>query len=151
MRRALKALLILFACGALVLTGSGVALAATVVQSGVMTVHVDDRSSDGVRLFLPVPAALIEVGVGTLPLWMPDDELAEVRRQLAPWQPALRAAARALEEAPSAVLVSVDSPSERVRVAKEGRSLTVDVHSPDTDVRVSLPAHTLTRILDALS
>lgn len=151
MGRALKALLILFACAAVVLAGSGVALAATVVRSGLMTVHVDDRSADGVRLFVPVPAALVELGAGSLPLWLPAGELAGVRRQLEPWQPALQAAARALEEAPDVVLVAVDSADERVRVTKHGRSLSVEVHSPEADVRVSLPAHTLTRLLRALS
>jgi hypothetical protein len=151
MPRPLRILLILFACGALVVAGSGVALAATVVRSGVITVHVSERSSDGVHLFLPVPAALVELGAGTLPLWMPDDELARMRRHIGPWQPALRAAARALEECPDAVLVSVESRSERVRVTKDGDTLDVEVHSADADVHVSLPADALSRVLDALS
>jgi len=151
MRRTLKVLVILFATGALILAGTGIVLAASVVRSGVMTVAVEEHSSDGVRFTVPVPAALVEVGLSTLPLWMPDEEMARVRRELAPWQAPLREVARELEACPDVTLVRVETDREQVLVRKAGRYLKVTVHSEDADVRVSLPADAFSRVLAALS
>jgi hypothetical protein len=151
MKRILKALAILFVVGAVLMASAGVTLAATVVRSGFMTVQVHDRGPDGVHLYLPVPAALVDIGLGTLPLWMPREELAQVRREIGPWGPALRAAARAFDECPDAVLVDVVTDSETVRVERRGRWLEVAVDSEDTDVRVKIPANTMSRLLNALT
>lgn len=151
MRRALKIFVILFATGALILAASGVVLAASVARGGIMTVAVEEHSSEGVSFVVPVPAVLVEVGLSTLPLWMPDEEMAQIRRELAPWQASLREVARELERCPDATLVRVETDREQVLVRKTGRHLKVDVHSDDADVRVSLPADAFSRVLAALS
>jgi hypothetical protein len=151
MRTLLKAFGILVLAGAVMLMGTGVALAAAVVHSGVMTVSVEDRSQDGVSLSLPVPAALIELGASTLPLWMPEEEWAHLRREVGPVASSLLAAAAALEACPDAVLVEVRTDQERVRIAKDGRLLRIEVHSGDADVTVSIPASAITRVLAALA
>lgn len=151
MRTVLRAFAILAVAGALMLVGTGVTLAAAVIRSGVMTVSVEDRSSDGFHLFVPVPAAIVELGASTLPLWMPDDVRAELRRDIGPIAGSLLEAARELEDCPDAVLVSVVSDDERVRVTKDGRLLRIEVHSADADVSVSIPTSAITRVLSALS
>jgi hypothetical protein len=151
MRTLLKACGILVLAGAIMMAGTGVALAAAVIHSGVMAVSVDDRSDDGVSLYLPVPAALVELGVGLAPLLMPEEAWREMRRELGPVVPGLLTAARALEDCPDAVLVEVVSDRERVRVEKDGRLLRIEVHSEDADVRVSVPASAITRVLNGLS
>ncbi len=151
MRRLLKAFVIVCAAGLLAFGMAGVALAAAVVHSGLISVSVQEKTADGTRIFLPVPAALIELGASTLPLVMPERELARARREIAPYRQGLRQLASELDDMPSATLVTVESAKERVKVAKQGRNLTIEVHSDEADVRVSLPAASLGRLLDALS
>lgn len=143
--------LILFLATALTFTGAGFALATVVVRSGVMTVSVKDHSTDGVSLYLPIPAALIELGAASLPLVMPAEDLARMRRQLQPIAGPLKALSAELVRCPDAVLVKVDSKREQVEIKKDGSSLKITVHSNDADVRVSLPADALYRLLGSLT
>jgi len=151
MRRLLRIFTIFAVAGAVLFATTGVALAAAVVHSGVITVAIDDHSPDGVSLYLPVPAALIELGAEALPLFLPDEDMAQIRRELAPHADALRALARELAEMPDATLVAVDTDQEHVRVIKSGRSFEITVDAEDADIRVSVPATSFGRLLNALS
>lgn len=131
---------------AMLFVGTGVALAATVAASGIVTVRLQESGPDGVRLFVPVPAAALDLGLGVATLAIPAGELARLRAEAAPYQGALAAVARGLEECPDATLVEVVTDRESVRVTKRGGTLVVDVDADDGRVRVALPARSLTKV-----
>lgn len=151
MRRVLKVFVILAAAGAVLLATTGIALAAAVAHSGVMSIAVDDHGRDGGRLYIPIPAALIEIGAHTLPLVIPGDELAQLRHELAPYQEGLEALATELATMPDVTLVRVTTDHEHVRIVKEGRMLRITVDSADANIRVSVPAASFGRLLGALT
>lgn len=126
--------------------GTGVALAATVAATGLVTVQIEERGPEGVRLLVPVPAVLLDLGLGIATLAAPADELRQLRAEAAPFQPALEAIARGIEECPDAVLVDVVTDRESVRVTKRGNTLVIDVDAEDAEVRVALPARTLSKV-----
>lgn len=143
MRTATKVLLIAAVALGLIVMGSGMLLAASVVRSGMVTVKVHEPGPDGVRLYLPVPAALVHVGMSVLPAVMEEDVWAEVRTDLGEWGPVAAEALRAVEDAPDAVLVDVQNPRESVRIVKDGRNLEIHVKGDDGTVEISLPANLL--------
>ena len=151
MRTLARFALILALSFALMFAGAGFALATVVVNSGLLTVKVEDRSADGVNVFVPVPAALIELGAASLPLLMPAEDLAKMRRELAPIAGPLRRLSSELASCPDTVLVRVESKKEQIEVRKQGDSLKISVHTDDTDVRVSVPANALNRLLTSLT
>ena len=105
---------------------------------------------DGVSVYVPVPALLIDLAVFAAPRLMPADALAEVRAEIEPFRAGLEALAKEIEDCPSGVLVDVQTPDEHIRVTKSWRSFEVEVDSEDTDVRVSVPARLASRVLDVL-
>ena len=127
-----------------------VALATTVAATGIVTVQVQESSPDGTQLYIPVPALLLDLAVFAAPMVIPNDELAQMRREVAPYRDGLRAMAESIESIPSGVLVEVDSRDEQVRIVKQGRSFHIEVQSDDADVSVSVPARLLSRSLDIL-
>ena len=126
------------------------ALAATVAATGTVTVQIEDKQADGVDLYIPVPALLFDVAVFAAPLVIPDDALADVRREIAPFRDGLETMADELASMPSGVLVDVQSHGEHVRVTKTWRTFDIEVHSADADISVSVPARLLSRTLDML-
>ena len=131
---------------AMVLLGTGVALAAAVASTGVVTVDVREEGPSGTRLLVPVPALLLDLGLGVADLAVPREELARIRAEVRPYAPGIHDLARELERCPDATLVEVTSERESVRVTKRDATFVVDVDSPDGQVRVVLPARTLTRV-----
>jgi hypothetical protein len=125
-----------------------VVLAATIAATGTISVRVRETGPDGVNLWIPVPALLVDVAVFVAPLVIPREELAEAREHIEPWLPALQAMADELERCPEAELVSVHSNGEHVRIYKSWRSFHVDVNSHDADVEVKVPARLVSRTLD---
>ncbi len=126
------------------------AFGAAVAATGTVTVRVHERGDDGVRLYIPVPALLIDLAVFAAPHLMPDDALAEVRAEIEPFRDGLEAVAEELEACPQGVLVDVRTPDEHVRVTRSWRSFEVEVDSEDADVRVSVPARLVSRMLDVI-
>ncbi len=126
------------------------AFATAVAATGTVTVSVHERGDDGVRLYIPVPALLIDLAVFAAPLVMPDDALAEVRAEIEPFRDSLEAIAEELESCPPGLLVEVETPDEHVRVTKGWRSFEIEVDSEDADVRVAVPARLLSRMLDVI-
>lgn len=147
MGRAARILTALGVAFAMLFVGTGVALAATVAASGIVTIRVQESGPDGVRLFVPVPAAALDLGLGVATLAIPAGELARLRAEAAPYHEALDALARGLEDCPDATLVEVVTDRESVRVTKRGGTLVVDVDADDDRVRVALPARTLTKVV----
>jgi len=126
------------------------AFATAVAATGTVTVSVHERGDDGVHLYIPVPALLIDLAVFAAPRLMPGDALAEARAEIAPFRQGLEALAGELERCPSGVLVEVRTPTEHVRVTKSWRSFEVAVDSDDANVRVSVPVRLASRILDVI-
>ena len=126
------------------------AFATAVAATGTITVSVHERGADGVNLYLPVPALLLDLAVFVAPRLMPDDALAEARAEIAPFRQGLEAIAVELENCPNGVLVEVQTPTEHVRIAKTSRSFEIEVDSDDADVRVSVPVRLASRLLDVL-
>jgi hypothetical protein len=126
--------------------GTGVALAATVMATGVVTVRVAEGGPDGTNLYLPVPAILIDLGFGVAEIAVPRDELERMRDEVAPYAPMLRTVADELERCPDAVLVDVVTNTESVQVTKRGGTFLVEVDAEDAHVRVAFPARTMSRV-----
>ena len=126
------------------------AFATVMAATGTVTVSVHERTEDGVSLYIPVPALLLDLAVFAAPRLMPEEALAAARAEIAPFRSGLEAFAEELEKCPQGVLVEVQTPTEHVRVAKTWRSFEVEVDSEDADIRVSLPARLASRVLDVL-
>lgn len=126
------------------------AFATAVAATGTVTVSIHERGADGVRLYIPVPALLIDLAIFAAPRFMPDDALAEARREIAPFRDSLEVLADEIESFPRGVIVDVQTPEEHIRVSKGWRSFEVAVDSDETDVRVSVPARLANRVLDLL-
>lgn len=150
MSRLARFLFIGAAICAVLVCGTGLLVAATFAHAGVAMVEVHDKGENEMHFVLPVPAALIDLGAESLPLWLPAAERRQIHTRLAPWAPLLRATAHELEACPDVTLVEVTSPDGHVRITKHGGALIVHVEAPDADVEVSLPAATLRRTLDNL-
>jgi hypothetical protein len=132
---------------AVLVVGSGTLLAASVVRSGMVTVKVHETGPHGEKhLYVPVPAALVNLGLDIMPMLAGEDVFGEIRSDLGDMGPAFAAALTELEDAPDAVLVDIQDGRENVRIVKNGGSLEVLVDSPDGTVEISLPASLLGRI-----
>lgn len=149
MKKLLKAIAIFTVAVFATTAVAGVTLAAAVVKDGFVTVAVEEHSEDGARLTIPVPAALINLALSVAPMVIPPDEMAQIRREIDPYAPALHAAADALESCPQARIVDVRTDSETIQVIKQRNSFLVDVRSQEADVQVSIPADALGRVLRA--
>lgn len=124
---------------------------ATIVSGGVFLatggVAVCQVATEDVDLTIPIPTHLIDVVLVTARLAMPEQELDSVRREIEPWAPMIEAAGRELANLPDgAVLVSVETTDETVRIERRGGRLRIDVAADDADVHVSLPARSIQRI-----
>jgi hypothetical protein len=143
MKKAMKVLLVLAASFGLVLMGSGFLLAASIVQTGLVTVKVHESGPDGTHLYLPLPAILVHAGLTVLPALIEDDVWEDVRTDLGEWAPVAAEALRSVEDAPDAVLVEVENARESVRIEKVGRSLEIRVRDGKDSFEISLPANLL--------
>ena len=146
MKTMTKVLLVFTAACGLLLMGSGFLLAASVVQSGLVTVKVHESGPDGTRLYLPVPAVLVHAGMSVLPALIEQDVWEEVRTELGEWGPVAAEALRAVEDAPDAVLVDIENGRESVRIEKDGRTLEIHVRDGRDSFDISLPASLLGRV-----
>ncbi len=126
------------------------AFATAVAATGTISVSIHERGEDGVHLYIPVPALLIDLAVMAAPLVVPADALAEARAEIEPFRDGLEAIAEELESCPSGVLVDVRTPDEHIRVTRGWRSFEVEVDSEDADVKISVPARLVGRMLDVL-
>ncbi len=138
------------AVAALVLLMPVFAFATAVAATGTITVDVNERGADGARIYLPVPALLIDLAVFLAPRLMPVDALDEIRAEIAPFRDGLEVLAEEIESCPAGVLVEVESPTEHIRITKSWRSFEIEVGSDDADVRVTVPARLMSRVLDVL-
>jgi hypothetical protein len=140
--------LFLIAAGffAVIILGSGLLLAGTIAVGGLVTVKVEEQRGDGTNLYIPVPAALLDLGL----MVIPDEELARVQadlqKDLGDWGPAFAASLEAFEDCPDGLLLEAQDGAETVRIEKRGRSFLVHVNDGETEVRVSVPARFFGRV-----
>jgi hypothetical protein len=146
MKTIAKVLLILVAVIGILLMGSGFLLAASIVQTGLVTVEVHESGPDGTHLYIPVPAALINAGLTVLPALVQEDVWEEVRTDLGEWAPVAAEVLRAVEDAPDGVLVEIENDREHVRIEKDGRTLEVRVRDGKDTFEISVPASLLGRV-----
>lgn len=137
----------------LLVLGSGVMVAGTVARSGLVTVSIQEKGPDGLNLFIPVPAGLIEMTLSLAPVVLSvvdhdvlDRELERVRDDLEALWPAIAAVLEAIDDMPDATLVEVEGPHEYVLVTKERGKIKVVVEEDDTRISISVP----TRVLRAV-
>ncbi|HVG06939.1 MAG TPA: hypothetical protein VNM67_04485 [Thermoanaerobaculia bacterium] len=146
MKPVVKVLLVLVAAFGILLMGSGFLLAASIVQTGLVTVEVHESGPDGKNLYLPVPAALVHAGLSVLPALIERDVWAEARTNLGEWGPVAAEALRAVEDAPDAVLVDIQNDRETVRIEKDGRNLEIYIKDGKDSFEISVPASLLGRV-----
>jgi len=121
---------------------------ATIAVTGIVTVDV--RTADGPDIYVPVPALLFDIAVLLVPLVVPDEALADARREVAPYRESLELIADELRDCPSGTLVEVRGRDEHVKVTKSWRSFEVKVDTEDAYVDVKVPARLMSRALDVL-
>ncbi len=146
MSKGAKVLLAIATTFVVLLIGSGVLLAASVVRAGTMRVKIQEPGRHGTNVDLAIPAAVVHLGLNVLPWVMNGDLSAEIRTDLGEYGPAVAAALQELEDAPDAVLVDIRDASEHVRITKEGRSLEISVDNAEGQFEITLPASLLGRI-----
>ncbi len=146
MKTLMKVLLVFVAATGILLMGSGFLLAASIVQTGLVTVKVNESGPNGTHLYLPVPAVLVHAGLAVLPALIEEDVWEDVRTDLGEWGPVAAEALRAVEDAPDGVLVEIENDREYVRIEKDGRSLEVRVRDGKDSFEISLPASLLGRV-----
>jgi hypothetical protein len=130
---------------AILFLGSGLLVAGTVAATGLVTVNVHDKT-EGTHLYLPVPAALVYLGMDLLPLVVDDHDLADMRRDMGEWGPFVSATLQGLADCPDGVLVDIRDHDETVRIVKEGRSFEIRVRSKTDSVDISVPARLFSKV-----
>ncbi len=149
MRNFTRALVLVFLASIVTFGAAAVAVGTKVMSDGLIYVSVHERGPEGVNLTLPIPATLVNFTLDQAPDLMDPFERERIRIRLERFGPGLLAVMEDLENVPDAVLVSVDSDREQVRIEKRGGSFHIEVHEPDSDVVVSIPAESMTRALRA--
>lgn len=104
-------------------------------SEGAVMVSVHEKKPEGTRLWLPVPALMVEVGMRFVPARHLRDASARIR----PWLPAIRAASTELERCPDVTLVEVESRTEHVQISKRADTLLIDVEDGEDTVHISTP------------
>jgi hypothetical protein len=143
----LKKLFVVFAgFFAVMFVGATLLIAGTVAVGGLVTVKVQEDRADGTNVYIPVPAALLDLGL----MLVPDKEIARVqadlRKDLGDWGPAFAASLQAFEDCPDGLLLEAQDGAETVRIEKRGRSFLIHVNDGASDVRISVPARFLGRM-----
>lgn len=119
------------------------ALAGTVVyRYGAVKVTVDEKKPGGDHLRLWAPGAAVPVALKLVP----DERLRRVPPEARRWLPVVAAGSEALARCPDGPLVQVESPRERVSIAKRGGALVIEVDTEDETVHVTLPLRVLTAV-----
>jgi hypothetical protein len=120
-----------------ILLAAAAGLLAATFMADWMVVDAQTTGEDAVHLKLPFPLVVARAATACVPreamreLQVP----AEVRQR----KEQILAGLQALAEVPDATLVKVETPEEKVLVAKEGKLLRISVDAPDAIVRCTVP------------
>jgi hypothetical protein len=119
---------------------------AVVMKDGIVEVNVQEKQAHGSHVHLYVPATVATWGVHLAPEERLREHLRHSREHLAIAEVALRE----LENAPDALLVEVESPTEHVRVQTRLGSFLVDVDDPGETVHVAVPIRAARKVIEEL-
>jgi hypothetical protein len=123
-------------------------IGAVLAWGGVATVSIDERS--GPRFSVPVPLAVVDAAlIASGPVIDMGAHL-DAELDLGQWRPFVEEIFTVLDECPDAVLVEVEDGEDHVLVAKEGRSLRVEVSDSEIEVRVTIPTRAVHRTVSRL-
>jgi hypothetical protein len=129
------------------MAGIAVAGAGVLCSEGFVHVKVVEKQPRGLHIQVIAPAMLAPMAVQLAP----QRALTEAARQIAPNMPAIRAALEGLRDSDDVVLVEVNEPGQRVKVAKAGGSILVDVDDAGETVQVSAPIRALSSTVNQLA
>ena len=154
MRNRTRRILIVGAAAvAFLVVGWATIFAVVMSAGGFATVKLHERS-EGVRLYLPVPMALVSATAATAGFLSPvhADDLVEIHGDLdlEEWEPFVDALLEGLEECPDFTLVEVRDRGDWVKVAKRRGKIRVQVRDPDISLDVSVPIRPVRRTVAAL-
>ena len=146
MRPATRAFTILVGAVAVLVLGSSFLVAGSVATSGLVSVSVHEPGPDGLDLYIPVPAGLVEAALTLVPVVFSiagdehlEHELEQVRVELDEILPALEGLLEELEEMPDTTLVEVEGDDEYVRVRKVRDAIQVRIEEDGTRISVTVP------------
>jgi len=132
---------------ALGIVGTAVAGVGVLCSEGMIEVKVVERQPEVHHVYVIAPAMLVPIGMH----FAPQRDLSHAAAQIRPWLPTIRAALDQLRESDDVTLVEVKEPGEHVRVAKEGRSIIVDVQDENEAVHVSTPIRAISSTIEQLA
>ena len=151
--RTRRLLIVSAAAVAFLVLGWATIIGLLLTVGGVATVQLHDRS-EGVRLYLPVPMAVVSATAATAGFLSPvhAGDLLEIDGDLDldEWEPFVDALFAGLEECPDVIFVEVLDHGDHVRVAKKGRNIRVEVRNPDLSLNISVPIRPLRRTVSSL-
>lgn len=120
---------------------------------GIATVQLHERA-EGIRLFLPVPMAVVSASAATAGFLSPvhAGDLVEINGDLdlEEWEPFVDALFEGLEDCPDVTFVEVLDHGDHVKVAKRGGKIRVEVRNPDVSLDISVPIRPVRRTVSAL-
>ncbi|HKD62843.1 MAG TPA: hypothetical protein VKB40_02310 [Candidatus Acidoferrales bacterium] len=125
-----------------VLAGAGI-----ICSEGMISVNVETRSPEKHHVFVVAPAMLVPIAMH----FIPKEHLADHTQEIQPWLPTIRASLDAVSEADDITFVEVNEPGQKVRVAKSGGSIVVDLNDNDETVHVSTPIRAMSSAIEELA
>lgn len=131
---------------ALIAVSSAVFAAVTVWRAGSIVVSVDSQDASEPRISLRIPAVVLPVAVALVP----DGLIRDAEPQLRAAIPLALEACKILEARGDAVFVEVVNRHERVKIAKVGDELRVDVLTEDDEVHVAVPISSVRSVVARL-
>jgi len=151
--RTRRFLIVTAAAFAFVVLGWTMIIGLMLTVGGVATVQLHERS-EGIRLFLPVPMAVVSATAATAGFLSPvhAGDLVEIDGDfdLGEWEPFVDAIFEGLEDCPDVTFVEVLDHGEHVRVAKQGGKIRIEVRDPDISLNVAVPIRPIRRIVSSL-
>ena len=129
------------------IVGTALAGAGIICSEGMISVNVETRQPEKHHVFVVAPAMLVPIAMH----FVPKDRLEEQAREIQPWMPTIRAGLDALGESDDITFVEVKKPDQRIRVAKSGGSIVVDVNDNDETVHVSTPIRAMSSAIEELA
>jgi len=129
------------------IAGTALAGAGIICSEGMISVNVETRSPERHHVFVVAPAMLVPIAMH----FIPKEHLADHTQEILPWLPTIRASLDALSEADDITFVEVKEPGQKVRVAKSGVSIVVDVNDNDETVHVSTPIRAMSSAIEELA